>query len=105
MASLGNRVFADEMKLRGSHSGLGWVLNPLVPQAVRNLPVMQVTWVRSLGWEDPLEEGTATRSNILAWRIPVDRRAWGAIVHGVTKSQTQAIWIHSNTEEYLKSTK
>ena len=46
----------------------------------------QVTWVRSLGWEDPLEEGMATRSSILAWRIPVDRGAWWAIVH--TKSQT-----------------
>ena len=36
----------------------------------RNLPAMQETWVRSLGWEDPLEEGTATHSSILAWRIP-----------------------------------
>ena len=43
----------------------------------------------SLGWKDPLEEGTATNSSILAWRIPMDRRAWQAIVHDVTKSQTQ----------------
>ena len=53
---------------------LGWA--SLVAKMVKNLPAMQVTWVRSLGWEDPLEEGTATRSNILAWRNPVDRRAW-----------------------------
>ena len=39
-------------------------------QAVKNLPVMQETWVRSLGWEDPLEKGMATHSSILAWRIP-----------------------------------
>ena len=42
----------------------------LVPQMVKNLPAMRETWVRPLGWEDPLEEGTATHSNILAWRIP-----------------------------------
>ena len=35
-----------------------------------NLPVMQETWVQSLGWEDPLEKGKATHSSILAWRIP-----------------------------------
>ena len=39
-------------------------------QAVKNLPAMQETWVRSLGQEDPLEEGMATPSGILAWRIP-----------------------------------
>ena len=41
-----------------------------------------------LGWEDPLEEGISTHSSILAWRIPMDRGAWRAIVHGVAKSQT-----------------
>ena len=39
-------------------------------QLVKNLPAMQETWVRSLGWEDPLAEGKATHSSILAWRIP-----------------------------------
>ena len=43
------------------------------------------TWVRSLGWEDPLEEGMATHSSILAWRISMDREAWQATVHGVAK--------------------
>ena len=42
----------------------------LVAQTVKILPAMQESWVRSLGWEDPLEKGTATHSSILAWRIP-----------------------------------
>jgi len=42
----------------------------LVAQLVKNLSEMQETWVLSLGWEDPLENGKATHSNILAWRIP-----------------------------------
>ena len=41
----------------------------LVAQLVKNPPAMQETWVQSLGWEDPLEKGTATHSSILAWRI------------------------------------
>ena len=41
-----------------------------VAQLVKNLPAMWETWVRSLGWEDPLEKGNATHSSILAWRIP-----------------------------------
>ena len=55
---------------------------------VKNLFAMQETWVRSLGWKDPLEEGMATHSSILAWRIPTDRGAWRATVHGVAKSWT-----------------
>ena len=47
----------------------------LVSQMVKNLPAVQETWVLSLGWEDPLEEGMATHSSILAWRIPMDRGA------------------------------
>ena len=54
-------------------------------QMLKNLPTMQETWVRSLGGEDPLEEGMATHSNILAWRIPWTE----ATVHGVTKRQTR----------------
>ena len=60
----------------------------LVAQMVKNPPAVQETWVRSLGWEDPLEEGMATHSSILALRIPMDRGAWRATVHGVTKSRT-----------------
>ena len=58
---------------------------------------MWETWVRSLGWEDPLEESMATHSNILAWRIPMDRGAWRATVHGVAKSWVQMSWTQMNT--------
>ena len=52
-------------------------------QLVKNRPAMQETWVKSLGWEDPLEKGMATHSSILAWRMP-----W-TVFYGVAKSQTQ----------------
>ena len=54
--------------------GIGYLFQyswaSLVAQLVKNLPEMWETWVQSLGWEDPLEKGTATHSSILAWRIP-----------------------------------
>ena len=56
----------------------------LVARMIKNLPEMQETWVRSLGWKDPLEEGMTTHSSIFAWSIPMDTGAWWAIVHGVT---------------------
>ena len=59
---------------------------------VKNLPVLQEMWetqVRPLGQEDPLKEGMATHSSILAWRNPMDRGAWWAIVHRVTNSWTR----------------
>ena len=56
---------------------------------VKNLPEMWETCVLFLVWEDPQEEGMATHPSILAWRIPKDRGAWKATVHGVAKSQTQ----------------
>ena len=56
---------------------------------VKNPLAMWETWVQSLGWEDPLEKGKATHSSILSWRIPMDRGAWWATVHGVSKSWTQ----------------
>ena len=49
----------------------------LVAQLVKNPCAMWETWVRSLGWEDPLEKGKATHSGILAWRIPWTVRSWG----------------------------
>ena len=55
---------------------------------VKNLPAMEETGDGSLTQDDPLEEGMATHSSILAWRIPMDRVAWWAIVHGISKSQT-----------------
>ena len=54
--------------------GIGYTLHyceaSLVTQMIKNPPAMRETWVRSLGWEDPLEEGMATHSSVLAWRIP-----------------------------------
>ena len=60
----------------------------LVAQMVKNLPAMQETWVWYLDWEDPLEEGIATHSSILSWRIPMVRGAWQPTVHGVAESGT-----------------
>ena len=60
----------------------------MVAQLVKNLPAMQETWVRSLGWEHPLEQGMATHCSILAWRIPVDRGAKYPTVHQVAMSWT-----------------
>ena len=59
----------------------------LVAQKVKNLPAMRETWVQSLGWEDPLEEGMAIPSSILAWRIPMDRGVWQACPWGRMGSQ------------------
>ena len=59
----------------------------LVAETVKNSPVVWETWVRSLGWKDPLEEGMATHCNILFWRIPMDRGPWWATVHGVAESE------------------
>ena len=46
-------------------------------QVVKNLPAMWEIWVRSLGWEDPLEKATATHSSVLAWRIPRKEKPGG----------------------------
>ena len=62
-----------------------------VALVVKNQPAMQEqqeTWVQSLGQEDPLEEGLATHSSVLPWRISMDRGAWWATVHGATELNT-----------------
>ena len=56
---------------------------------INNLPAMWETWVRSLDWEDPLEQSMATHSIVLAWRNSMDRGAWRATVRRVAKSQTR----------------
>ena len=77
---------------RLSGEGIGYPFQyssaSLVAQTVKNLPAMQETQVRSLGWEDPLEEGMATHSSILSRKISMDKEAWQATVHGVKKSRT-----------------
>ena len=60
----------------------------LVAQMVKNLPAMQETWVRSLGWEDPLEEGMTTHSSILAWEIPWTEDPGRVQSMGVANSRT-----------------
>ena len=63
----------------------------LVAQRVKNLPAIQETWVRSLGWENPLEEGMAMHPSFLAWRIVLS-----GTVHGVTKSWT---WLSDKAQD------
>ena len=67
--------------------GIGYLLQyswaSLVAQMVKIPPAVRETWARSLGWEDPLEEGMATHSSVVAWRIPMDRGTWQATVHGI----------------------
>ena len=64
------------------------VMASLVAQMVKSLPAKQETQVQTLGWENLLEKRMATHSSIHAYRIPMDRTAWWATVHGITKSQT-----------------
>ena len=73
-------------------------------QLVKSLPAVWETWVRSLGWEDPLEKGKATHSSILAWRTP-----WtDCMVYRVSKSRTQLSdfhfisLLHESVRELLK---
>ena len=75
----------------------------LVTQMVKNSPAVRETWIWCLGWEDPMEEDIATHSSILAWRIPMERRAWWATVHRVTKSQ---MWLtkHSTIQAWASQT-
>ena len=61
----------------------------LVGQMVKNLPAVQETRVRSLGWEDALEKEMAIHSSILAWRIPWTEEPGGLSVHGFSKSRTR----------------
>ena len=74
----------------------------LVAQKVKKLPSMWETWVWSLGWEDPLEEGMATHSSIPTWRIPMNRSAWQATVHEVRNTELTR---HHQLEELGKGQK
>ena len=77
----------------------------LVAQSVKNPPAMQDTWVQSLGWEDPLEEGMATHSSILAWRTHGDRSLVGYNPQGCKESDTTEATKHgppsSDSQTYL----
>ena len=67
----------------------------LVAQLVKKPSAMRDTWVRSLGWEDPLEEGMATHSSILAQRIPMDRGAWGGYSPQGCKESDRMAWLRT----------
>ena len=91
---MGSEVGFRKFQLSWNHQlYLHWT--SLVAQLVNNLPAMRETWIRSLGWEDPLEKGKSTHSSILAWRIP-----W-TTVHGVAKSQTQLSDFHFLFHTYI----
>ena len=60
----------------------------MVAQWIKNLPAMEETLVQSPGREDPLEEGMATHSSILVWRVPWTNEALQATVHRIAKSRT-----------------
>ena len=77
------RLFTQLIFIEFAESGAS-----LVAHTVKNLPAMREI-DPTLGWEDPLEEGMATHSSMLAWSISVDSRAWWATFCGVAKSQTR----------------
>ena len=83
---------------RSTGEGIGYTLQyswaSLVAQLVKNPPLMQETWARSLGWEDPLEKGKATNSSILAWRIQ-------CVIHEIVKSRTQLSEFHFASPRYF----
>ena len=64
------------------------LFSSLVAQRLKRLPLTQETWVRSLGWEDPLEKEMATHSSVLAWRIPWTKEPGGLQSMGL-QSQTR----------------
>ena len=64
---------------------------------VENPPAMRETWVQSLGWEEPLEEGMATHSSTLAWRIPMDRGVRWAAVRGTESDTTERLNTQAHT--------
>ena len=87
-ADLGSNPGSGTFPGEGNGNPLQYSSAYLVAQMVKNPPAMWETWVRSLDWEDLLEESLTTHSSIVAWRIPMDRGAWQAAVHGVAKSWT-----------------
>ena len=89
---------------RSPGEGIGYPLQyswaSLEAQMVENPSALQETWVQCLGWEDPLEEGTATHSSVLDWRIPMDWGALWATVHGITELDTTE-WLSTYIYIYM----
>ena len=78
---------------------LQWV--SLVAQLVKNWLAMWQTWVRSLGWKDPVEEGMANHSSFLAWRIPMDWGAWWATCPWDHKELNTAEWLSMHVLQWV----
>ena len=95
---------------RSHGEGIGYPLHysqgSLMAQTAKNQPAMLKTWVQSLGWEYPLEEGMVIHSSNLSWRISMGRGAWWATVHGLTELDTTELLKHSKkiTVKMLHST-
>ena len=67
----------------------------LMAQTVKNTPALQETWVPSLGWEDPLEQGKATHSSVLTWKIPwTEEPARLHTIHGIAEGGTRLSHFH-----------
>ena len=89
--------------------GIGYLLQyswaSLVAQTIKDPPAMREDWIQSFHWEDPLEEGMATHSSILAWRIPTDRGAWWATVspwpHKESDTIEQLSTVQHNIHQHL----
>ena len=86
ISAIGRRGGMGHVWDRGRDRWKYWA--SLVAHWVKNLPAMQETQVRPLDWENPQEKGKATHSSVLTPENSMDRGAWWATVHGVTKSQT-----------------
>ena len=68
---------------------------------VENLPAMQETQAQSLGWDYPLEKSLATHSSTLARRIPMDRGAWWATIHGIAALETTEVTEHASIHIHI----
>ena len=79
--------------LHRNRTWIAWATS-LVAQMVKNLPAMQETWVRSLGWKDPLEKGMAAHSSTLAWRSPWNRQVVGYSTWGCKESDVTDFHFH-----------
>ena len=90
LATCSNHAFLEKFVISVYiHPAFMWA--SLMAQIVKNLPVMQETWVRSLGREDPLEKGVATHSSILAWRIPWTEEPGGLPSMGLQSMALQRV--------------
>ena len=91
--------FQLSVLLTADKCSLSWA--SLVAQMVKNLPAMQETWVRFLGWEDPSEKGMATHSSILAWRIPWTEKPGGLQSMGLQRVRHDWVTKHSSLCLYI----